>query len=246
MQSLSATSNSFDPSSSSILTPGARDSLAPVPTVATATVQTLKLKEGEFVFSEGDVPKGIYQLKAGVIKIVTQRPLTRGRASSPEFINKLVSPGEFFGFKALLQGNPYSFYAKTLKPSEILIYSPESLDLNSPSNPIARAVLLQMARDLETHEQTAQLHYLASVQERIAFQLALLAEKFGLPTPEGLSINLRLTRNELAQLAGTINESLSRHLTELKMENIIEVHGKEIVVKNLPKLKELSGNFKSL
>lgn len=104
---------------------------------------------------------------------------------------------------------------------------------------------MQMAEDLQSFETISQLHYLASVQERIAYQLVLLTHKFGVPVPEGLSLNLKLSRNELAQLAGTINESLSRHLTEFRNENIIDVHGKEIIVKDLDALKRKSGNFRA-
>ena len=201
----------------------------------------LKFKEGEFVFHENEVPKGIYFLKSGAIKIVTFRPLTRGRVTSSEFVNKLVGPGEYFGFKPVIQGSNYGYYAKVLLPSELVLHSSEEAFKNPTLN---KDLVRQMTRDLEAHERNAQLHYLASVQERIAFQLALLAEKFGTRTEAGISINLRLTRNELAQLAGTINESLSRHLTEFKNLGLLDVRGKELIVKNLPALQELSGNFK--
>jgi CRP-like cAMP-binding protein len=84
---------------------------------------------------------------------------------------------------------------------------------------------------------------LASVQERIAYQLSVLADKFGVTTANGISLNLRLTRNELAQLAGTINESLSRHLTEFKNEGLLELNGREIIIKDKEALKKRSGNF---
>ena len=202
----------------------------------------LKFKEGAYVFRENEAPKGFYFLKSGALKIVTFRPLTRGRVASSEFINKLVGPGEYFGFKPVLQGSSYNFYAKALANSEVVLYKPEAL---YHVEHLGRDVMQQMAKDLENHERNAQLHYLASVQERIAYQLAILAERFGTPAENGISIQLRLTRNELAQLAGTINESLSRHLTEFKTLGLLDVHGKEIVVKNLQALKDLSGNFKS-
>jgi CRP-like cAMP-binding protein len=103
---------------------------------------------------------------------------------------------------------------------------------------------MQLLSDVEGLETVGQLHYLASVQERIAYQLSLLGDKFGVQTAEGLLIGLKLTRNELAQLAGTINESLSRHLTEFKSEGLIELKGKEIIIKDRAGLKLKSGNFK--
>jgi CRP/FNR family cyclic AMP-dependent transcriptional regulator len=245
MQGYNENTNTFstDLSKNEILASGARELGVPTPSLATPT-HILKLNEGDYAFKEGDIPRGVYLLVSGAIKLVTHRPLTRGRVASSEFINKIVAPGEFFGFKALIKGTAFTYYARALKASEVHIFPAKLLEAGIHStNQIGRGVLTQIANDLEGHEQIAQLHYLASVQERIAYQLALLAEKFGQMTADGLSLNLRLTRNELAQMAGTINESLSRHLTELRSEGVIDVHGKEIIVKNLPRLKEMSGNF---
>ena len=106
-------------------------------------------------------------------------------------------------------------------------------------------LLQQAVNDIENYEMTTQLHYLASVQERIAYQLVVLAEKFGVQTPNGISLTLKLTRNEFAQLASTINESLSRHLTEFKAEGLIDLNGKEIIIKDIKGLMAKSGNFKA-
>lgn len=211
------------------------------------SAQVVRVRESELIFNAGEMPRGLYFLKSGAVKLVSERPCKRGRGSNPEFINKIVSAGEFFGFKALIFGKEYPFYAQALSASELHIFPTAVItQVMSGSNDLLKLVLQQVAQDLDIHEKTAQLHYLASVQERISYQLALLAEKFGVAVEGGLSLNLRLTRNELAQLAGTINESLSRHLTELKALGIIDVRGKEIIVKNLPELKARSGNFRTL
>lgn len=210
-----------------------------------APYEILNLKENEFVFREGEAPRGLYFIKSGCVKIVVNRPFTRGRMTSPEYINKVVGAGEFFGFKALIKGSNYSYFAKTLKPTEVHIFARENITsvMNGP-NSLMKMLLLQAVRDLESLETVSQLHYLASVQERIAYQLVVLSDKFGVPSAEGTHLNLRLTRNELAQLAGTINESLSRHLTEFKNEGIIELSGKEIIIKNRQALMQKSGNFR--
>lgn len=204
----------------------------------------LNFRENEQIFREGDEVKGLYLLKSGTVKITTQRTLTRGRVASPEFITKIVGAGEFFGFRPLMGSGLQKDAAKALKASEVLVYPKEAVTaiLSGPETLLKR-VLLQMNREIEATEANEQLHYLASVQERIAHQLLILGERFGVTTEQGTSINLRLTRNELAQLAGTINESLSRHLTELKAEGILELHGKEIIIKDRAALMTRSGNF---
>jgi CRP/FNR family cyclic AMP-dependent transcriptional regulator len=208
-------------------------------------VTTLKFDEGDVIFRAGETPQGIYMLKSGSVKLSSTRELTRGRMPSPDFVNKVVAPGELFGFKGFVKDTKSPVTAKALKACEIELYSQETiLRLMNGPNTIVKRLLTQLLADVESLETVGQLHYLASVQERIAYQLSLLGDKFGVQTAEGLLIGLKLTRNELAQLAGTINESLSRHLTEFKSEGLIELKGKEIIIKDRAGLKLKSGNFK--
>lgn len=208
-------------------------------------VDVLSLKENEYVYKEGEEPKGLYFVRSGAVKVVVNRSLTRGRMSSPEYVLKVVGANDLFGYKALVKGTPHTDFARTLRPTELYVYSKEAVQsvMNGPSS-VNKMLFTQMVKDLDAKETINQLHYLASVQERIAYQLILLADKFGVPTSNGTLISLKLTRNELAQLAGTINESLSRHLTEFKNEGILELNGKEIIVKDYRALMERSGNFK--
>lgn len=207
--------------------------------------QVLTLKENEFIFRQGEMPKGVYFVKSGCVKVVVNRSLTRGRMASPEFISQVVGTGNFFGYNSAIKGGSHQSFAKTLKPTELHVYSLEAIQqiMNGPDG-LVKSLFLQMVKDSEAQAVIGQLHYLASVQERIAYQLLLLADQFGVPTAAGTHLNLRLTRNELAQLAGTINESLSRHLTEFKNEGILDLNGKEIIIKDRQALMQRSGNFK--
>jgi len=216
-----------------------------VPRSSELPYEVIQLKEGDILYKEGDLPRGLYYIHSGSVKVVVNRNLTRGRTTSPEYVTKLLSPGEFFGYKALIRGAPSSSMAKAIKATTVWLY-PREIVLNGiqQASPLLKMLLQQLVTDIETFEITNQLHYLASVQERIAYQLVVLAEKFGIETNLGISLNLKLTRNEFAQLASTINESLSRHLTEFKSEGLIDINGKEIIIKNLKGLMSKSGNFK--
>lgn len=206
--------------------------------------QTLTFKEGDLIFSEGDSPKGLFYVQSGCVKMLVNREHARGRTTTTEYVTKLVGSGEYFGYKALVRDGISHSAAIAVKPTTVWLYSKEIVEKAfSQSNPLMSLLLNQAVNDIERYETTSQLHYLASVQERIAYQLVTLAEKFGVKTEKGISLNLKLTRNEFAQLASTINESLSRHLTEFKHEGIIDLNGKEIIIKNWEALKSKSGNF---
>ncbi len=206
--------------------------------------EVIHLKEGEVLFREGETPKGVYFVQTGCIKMVVNRNLQRGRTTSPEYVTKLVPPGEFFGYKALVKGTVSASMAKAIRPTVVWLYPRHIVSQAIESaSPLLKLVIQQAVSDIESYETTGQLHYLASVQERIAYQLVLLADKFGVQTDQGVSLNLKLTRNEFAQLASTINESLSRHLTEFKNEGLIDLNGKEIIIKDKRGLMLKSGNF---
>lgn len=208
--------------------------------------EIIHYREGEVLFKEGETPRGLYLLKTGCVKLVVNRTQNRGRTTTPEYVTKLVAPGEMFGYKSLVRGGAHKLHAVAIKPTTVWLYPKEAIfDALQAVSPLLRNIIEQAVADIENFENTSQLHYLASVQERIAHQMLVLADRFGTPVRDGISLNLKLTRNEFAQLASTINESLSRHLTEFKNEGIIELNGKEIIIKNKEALLKKSGNLHS-
>lgn len=215
-----------------------------IPTTSNAPYEVIHLKEEEMIFKEGDPAKGLFYVQSGCVKVVVNRSHARGRTTTNEYVTKLVSPGEYFGYKSLVKNSLNQCHAKAVKSTVLWLYPRELVHVAmSQASPLLKLLLNQAISDLEAFETTSQLHYLASVQERIAYQLVLLGDKFGIQTPNGVSLNLKLTRNEFAQLASTINESLSRHLTEFKNEGLIDLNGKEIIIKNKDGLMRRSGNF---
>ena len=215
-----------------------------IPNSSNVPYEVIHLKEEETIFKEGEQPKGLYYVQSGCVKVVVNRSHARGRTTTNEYVTKLVSPGEYFGYKALVKSAPVQCHAKAVKSTVLWLYPRELIQVAiATASPLVKLLLNQSVNDLESFENTSQLHYLASVQERIAYQLVMLSDRFGVQTPNGVSLNLKLTRNEFAQLASTINESLSRHLTEFKNEGLIDLNGKEIIIKNREGLMKRSGNF---
>lgn len=207
--------------------------------------EIIHVKEGDILFKEGEPSRGLFYVQSGCLKLYVNRSHARGRTTTPEYVTKLVGAGEYCGYKSLVKGGPSVATAKAIKTSTVWLYSKDMiLAALQNASPLFKILLNQAVFDLEAYEMTSQLHYLASVQERIAYQLVNLGDKFGVQTPNGISLNLKLTRNEFAQLASTINESLSRHLTEFKTEGLIDLNGKEIIIKDREGLIAKSGNYK--
>jgi len=78
-----------------------------------------------------------------------------------------------------------------------------------------------------------------SVRERLAEVLLLLKENFELDHQNTLQISL--TREELANMVGTATESVIRLLSEFRQDNLIELQGRKIKFLNISGLRKVAG-----
>lgn len=204
--------------------------------------QILNFDEGDLIYNENETPKGLYLLKSGCVKLFVNRDNSRGRTTSELFVTKLVSPEEMFGYSSLVQCQNQQATAKAIRKTIVWLYTKENIQrLLMQMHPTIKSMLEQSVQDTKSIEKMNQFNYLAPVQSRIAYQLVTISDRLGVKTNRGMTLNLKLTRNEFAQLASTINESLSRHLTEFKAEGLIDLNGKQIIILDREKLLLKSG-----
>jgi CRP-like cAMP-binding protein len=67
-----------------------------------------------------------------------------------------------------------------------------------------------------------------------------LKHRYGKKTPEGDSLQITLTREELADLIGTTQETVIRLLSEFKEQGVIQTKGKQIVLTNSAALLDIA------
>ncbi|MBX3018218.1 MAG: Crp/Fnr family transcriptional regulator [Bdellovibrionaceae bacterium] len=198
--------------------------------------------EGDWLYQAGEAPTFIFVVKSGAVKLTRNVSGLRGRMGHAEFITRIAGGGDILGARAVLAGERLQESARSLTRTEVEVFElSEILRIMSGPPTLLRTLLHSLGQQVEDNVAEEARRYLASVQERIAQCLLGLADRFGVEASEGIRIGLRLSRNELAQLSGTINESLSRHLTELKDEGILGLRGKEIFVKNRAALMAKAG-----
>jgi len=229
-----------------VLSPGrismGRVAVDPQNELALPSIRVSSVRLGDSIFRRGDNVQGLYQLKTGVVKITSKCAMIRGRTVSEDYISSLIAPGDFFGYQDFLLNRQHQQEARAIKMAEVHMYPKELVQrLLASGGSFANQFMSQMAKHMLAEEERVKYQYLASVGERIAYTLIDLAHRFGEKIPIGTMLQLKLTRGELAQLAGTINESLSRHLSEMKDDNILEIRGKEILIKDMSLLIQRSG-----
>lgn len=181
-----------------------------------------KYKKKEVIFHVGDTPHYVFFLSKGSIK--TYKTHDDGK----EYITNLYKAGDFFGHVAIFENHPYTDSALVMEESEICkIPKEDFLSLIYKNRDVASKFIRLLSNQVE--EQEKQLLSLAynTVRKRTAEALLQLVKQ---GNSQGKANSLRVTREDLASLAGTATETVIRCLSEFKEDQLIEVHGREIVV----------------
>ncbi|NOU93528.1 cyclic nucleotide-binding domain-containing protein [Paenibacillus sp. LMG 31456] len=191
-------------------------------------------KKGTIIFFEGDLGDEFFLIESGVVKIYRID-------YAKEIILALFRDGDFFGEMSLIQkGLTRSATAETLETSTIytLVRSEFYQFLERTPKLSLRLLEANMERLRKANEQIYDLTFL-DVRMRIIKVVHRLAEEHGIIKQGNLMINMKLTHQQLANLAGTVRESVTKVLQELQEDQIITIQKKMIYINNLEAMKKL-------
>lgn len=189
-------------------------------------------RKKEIIYDEGNYPKGIYFVNKGKVK--TYRTHEMGK----ELITGLHKEGDFFGYLALLEDGEYSDTATALDDSEIcLIPKEDFFSLIYKNSEVSRKFIRMLSDNLqEKEEQLLNLAY-NSVRKRVAEALVTLHNRY--KKDDEQQFTMSITREDLANLAGTATETTIRTLSDFKDEGLVEIKGGTITLLHSDKLAQL-------
>jgi CRP/FNR family transcriptional regulator len=172
---------------------------------------------GVRVFHEGDRSDACYLVRSGDLRV------TREHSDGRAIALATLGPGDIFGELAMLDGQARSASVETLSDSELLaLPAADVRRLLAAHSEISVKLIAALTRRLrETNERVARQSF-QTVPSRVAGVLTqLVAEE---TVPEGLQgVTIRMTQADLAQLAGTSRESVSRFLATLERAGVVQV-----------------------
>lgn len=180
------------------LKPADRQSLA-------AVAVAVDYARGEEIFAEGDAPRSLHVVLEGHVKIAKLTPAGR------EVILEIFGPGDPLGAVAVYEGREFPASARALEPTRCIRIPRDAFFRLLAERPTLLAGLLG-GLTLRLMELTDRLVELtgARVEERMARLLLKQADEIGRPERGGLFLPLHLSRQELADLAGTTLETAIR------------------------------------
>ncbi len=191
-----------------------------------------KYAKKENIYKEGNFPKGIFFINKGKVKSYKTHDLGK------ELITGLHKEGDFFGYLALMDETEYNDSAEALDESEICFIPKEdffSLVYNNAE--VSRKFIKILSDNLTDREdQLLKLAY-NSVRKRVAEALISLQNRYKKENEKLFSINI--SREDIANLAGTATETTIRTLSDFKDEKLIEIKGGTISIIDFDKLIHL-------
>jgi CRP-like cAMP-binding protein len=190
-------------------------------------------KKGQNLFVQGNHPYGIYCISSGNIK------LTQTGVDGKESIVRIVSSGDILGHRSIFTDEDFGKTATAMEDTEVCFIDKKYILSMIQKNPsVALNIINKLSRDMGTAESKLSSLHQKNVSERLAELLLSLKMTHGILEDNRWRINLKLTREEMATMIGTANETLIRFMTEFKDAGLIEQEGKTIYIKNVDALLE--------
>lgn len=198
-------------------------------------VITRSYHKGEFIFHEGEVGVATYFLLSGVVKIST------GVADGREKILHLMRSGMVFGEVVLFDAGPYPATAEVVEDAQVGMLRNEDLfALLHEHADLSIGLLRLLARRLRMAQRQVRGLALKDTPARVAELILRLAEEEGVEKPQGTYVPLSVTRQELASMAGTTRETLTRILAGFAQEGIIDLQRRGMLILDSDSLRMIS------
>lgn len=186
--------------------------------------------KGDIIFSEGDEATGFFIVRTGRVKVFKFSP--QGR----EQILNIFRSGDRFAEVPAFDGGCFPAYAAVLEPTELLFFPRQFfLDLLERYPQVAIHLLKSFARHLRRFTMLVD-NSLKDVPGRLATYLL----ECSAAQADSHTIELEITKGQLAALLGTIPETLSRALQKLSRDGVITVTNQMISLDDRETLERLA------
>lgn len=192
---------------------------------------TITVAEGQNIFEEGAHSNTIYLIIKGLVKC--HKLDEQGK----ELTTALHKEDDLFGYTSFTQNTTYQETATAIQQTELVGLSTLALrEILNTNHKVTMELIHLLTEDLKgTKDQLLQMAY-SSVHRKTASTILKFAEKLN-KKPED---PIRISRNDLASVAGIATETLIRTMSSFKKEGILEIEGRNIRIIDIEKLKSIS------
>ncbi len=190
---------------------------------------------GDAIYREGEYGDALYILVSGVIK------LFRSYSGSKEATLRLLRPWDIFGHLAFAGEARQRAYAEAVTECTVTKVPKVFVERAIRREPqVAFKIMTLLELRLVQYEELVKCLLPRETEVRLANLLPLLAQKFGEGDDGAVTLDLRLTHQDLAAMVASTRESVTKVLNEMRGRDIIEISGGRITLKDTRALSEMS------
>lgn len=191
-------------------------------------------RKDEILFHEGDAAAMVYLIYRGRIK------LAQVGEEGEEIILRYIGPGELLALVAVLKGREYPAAGIVVQEGEAFCWEGRTLrDLMLRHPEIALNALEVVTGRLIEFQERYREQTTERVERRVAKTLLRLTRRAGHRVAEGVLIDFPLTRQDIAELAGTTLYSVSRILSAWEKRGWVKSGREKVILCNLHELVAL-------
>ncbi|WP_088653215.1 Crp/Fnr family transcriptional regulator [Geofilum rhodophaeum] len=194
----------------------------------------LKYRKNQIIYQEGEIPTGLLCLGAGKVKVFTE-----GIGGRDQIVRLAKAP-DFIGYRALFAEGPHIASAVVIEPCVIFHISKDVIyQLLLRNNRLCMNIIKSFASELGfTRFRTVTLTQ-KHIRGRLAESLILLRDIYGFEG-DGQTLNIHLSREDLANFSNMTTSNAIRTLTTFTKEGLIAVDGRTIKILDEENLDRIS------
>ncbi len=202
--------------------------------IAAQSLQPRTFAPDSVFFQEGDQGEVLYILSSGMVK------LYKIDLEGHEKTLAMLKPPEFFGEMALLGEQGRSATALAVRETLVyLLFKDDFQRLLKDYPSVSLNVANTLSQRLSGMIDEAQVLSYKDAQGRVAYVILRLYWGGLIDFNDAGNAVLRLTHQELASLAGTSRETVTRALKALEEERVISTRPKEVLIRDPEGLEEI-------
>ena len=189
-------------------------------------------KAGELIFGEGQPCLGLYIVESGHIRIF------KSSSGGREHVLSVDGPGSSVAELPVFDGGAYPASAMAVDDATLVFVSKQDFQALCLAHPqVALKVLRVIGARLRRLVGIIEELSFTTVRHRLASFLLRQAQKEGKHTGEGIHVSLPASNQELASQIGTVRELVSRNLSRLQAQGVLQVDGRNVLILDLKALE---------
>lgn len=198
----------------------------------TAHLVQRKFGAGELIFGEADPCSGLYVVQSGNVRIF------KSSAGGREQVLSIDGPGSSIAELPVFDGGNYPASAQAVSDSTLLFFSRQDFQALCLQHPqVALKVLRVIGGRLRRLVGIIEELSFTTVRHRLIALLVRLGKAEGVRNGDGITLTLPANNSELAAQIGTVRELVSRNLSRLQAEGMIQVDNRKLEIPSLKRLE---------